>query len=96
MGPAVNAVMAFGVGLPRRSWASLGGFVIAASAALGLLVALGQVARDAVEQGEQRRLATETHWQATWRCNALRERGARLDCLARLSSPPTGVVRQVG
>lgn len=82
------------VGVPRWSRASLGASVVAASAVLVLLLAMGQVARHAVDQGEQRRLATALYWQATWKCQALRERTLRRDCLERLQAIPPAAAAQ--
>jgi hypothetical protein len=85
------------VAMPRWLGASLGPFAFAALAALVLLLVLGQVLRHAVEQGDERRRATATHWQATWKCQALRERAPRLSCLARLrGTPPAGVAQPRG
>lgn len=82
------------IGAPRWSQASLGALAIAASAALVLLLAVGQVARHAVDLGEQRRRATAMHWESTWKCQALREREPRRDCLARLRDPMPGAEAQ--
>lgn len=72
------------IGAPRWSRASIGALAVAASAALALLLAVAQVAHHAVDLGEQRRRATAMHWESTWRCQALRGREPRLNCLARL------------
>ncbi|WP_298829608.1 hypothetical protein [uncultured Piscinibacter sp.] len=59
-----------------------------AVAAAGLLVGIGEVAREAVHQGELRRAATARHSQATWRCNTLRSMKQRDACLKELNAPP--------
>lgn len=59
-----------------------------AAASAGLLLGIGEVARDAVHQGELRRAATARHSQATWRCNTLRSMKQRDDCLKELNAPP--------
>jgi hypothetical protein len=80
--------------MPRWFTASLGVFAIASFAGLVMLLFLGQVLRHAVDQGDARRRATAMHWQATWKCQALRERAPRQDCLDRLRGMPSGVVAQ--
>jgi hypothetical protein len=82
------------MGVPRWSRASLIGFAIAVSAVLLLLLALGEVARHAVDLGEQRRRATALHWQATWKCQALRGKAASRDCLERLRAAPPATAAQ--
>ncbi len=61
--------------------------ILAALASAGLLVAFHQVVDEAVRQGELRRVATATHVEAMWRCNALGGRSAvaRQNCLLELN-----------
>ena len=66
--------------------AALVATLVAVSA--GLLVGLGVVAREAVQQGELRRAAVARHSQATWRCKALRSMKQRDACLTELGAPP--------
>jgi hypothetical protein len=61
---------------------------LAAAASAGLLVGIGEVARDAVRQGELRHAATARHSQATWRCNTLRSMQQRDACLKDLNAAP--------
>jgi|CXWL01.1.fsa_nt_gi hypothetical protein len=67
-------------------WAPLWAVILAVVAVVGLMLAFHGVVRGAVEQGEERRLATAALTQATWRCNALRGLGASGACLAQLSA----------
>ncbi|MDP2006816.1 MAG: hypothetical protein Q8K45_14155 [Rubrivivax sp.] len=55
----------------------------AAVAALGLLFALGAVARQAVRQAEARHANTAARADANWRCNTLPARDERMDCRQR-------------
>ena len=55
---------------------------------LALLLAFHQVVRGAVQQGEVLRMATATHADAVWRCNALQGHRMRESCLAQLNAPP--------
>jgi hypothetical protein len=68
--------------------ALLGLGLLGGAAGLGVLLAFHQVMLRSVEQGELRRRATATHWQATWRCNALRDLGQAQACLAQLRVAP--------
>ena len=62
--------------------------MLAALASAGLLVAFHQVVDEAVRQGELRRMATATHVEAMWRCNALsgRSAAAQQNCLLELNA----------
>ena len=55
---------------------------------LGLLLGFQHVVRGGVEQGAQRHKAWVSHADATWRCQALRDRGASTICLAQLGPAP--------
>jgi short-subunit dehydrogenase len=57
--------------------------LVATLAALGLLVALVLVARQAVRLGEERRRAAALMLEATWRCNTLARDWQRADCVLR-------------
>jgi hypothetical protein len=59
-----------------------------AAASAGLLVGIGAVAREAVQQGELRRAAMARHSQATWHCNTLHSMKQRDACLKELNAPP--------
>lgn len=61
--------------------------MLAALTSAALLVAFHQVVDEAVRQGELRRMATATHVEAMWRCNALsgRSAAARQNCLLELN-----------
>ncbi len=59
-----------------------------AAASAGLLVGIGEVAREAVRQGELRHAATARNSQATWRCNTLRSMKQRDACLKELDATP--------
>lgn len=66
---------------------------VVAAASAGLLVGIGEVAREAVRQGELRHAATARHSQAVWRCNTLRSMRQRDACLSELkASPPQEVL----
>jgi len=67
----------------------------AALAVVGLLLAFYQVVRESVARGESMRKATAVHGDGTWRCNALRGRDLRADCLIQLDGPrDTGGAQQ--
>lgn len=68
----------------RQVWAAL----LAAVVLLGLLLAFLQVVREAVRQGELRGRAHALLLEGTWRCNTLRDGGAREACLRRLEPVP--------
>jgi hypothetical protein len=68
--------------------------VLAASGALALLLAFGQVLVQAVLDGEQRRQAMARLGRATWQCNALRVRAERLACLDQLRAVAPGAASQ--
>ena len=70
--------------MPSPPWTGM----LAALASAGLLVAFHQVVDEAVRQGELRRMATATHVEAMWRCNALsgRSPAARQNCLLELNA----------
>lgn len=70
----------------RTWWTAL----LAGAALLGLLLAFQQVVRGAVRQGELRNRTHLLVLDATWRCNALRERTRREACLRRIDSAPPG------
>lgn len=55
---------------------------------LGLLLAFHQVVRSAVRQGEVRREITALHNAAAFRCNELRGRPVRDDCMKKLNASP--------
>jgi hypothetical protein len=54
----------------------------------GLMFALGQVSRQAIQQGEIRRAATAANTTAFWNCHSSHSRALRDSCLAQLK-PPT-------
>lgn len=53
----------------------------------GMVLALGQILRQAVQQGEIRRAATAANTAAFWSCHSLHSRGLRDSCLAQLNRP---------
>lgn len=68
----------------RPFWAAL----LVAVLLFGLLLAFQRVVHGAVQQGELRRRATALLHEATWRCNALRERAPREACLQHIRAVP--------
>jgi hypothetical protein len=58
----------------------------AALMVLGLLVAFQQVVAQGVEQAEQRRAATASQHESTWRCKLVHEPAARDNCLAQIGT----------
>jgi hypothetical protein len=60
---------------------------LALVAALALILALVQVVRGAVQQGDLRRQASAEHADATWRCKALQGLLQRKTCLKELETP---------
>lgn len=74
--------------------AALTWLVILAAVAIGALVlALGAVSRQAVQQGEIRRAATAANTAAFWSCHDSHSRALRDSCLTQLRLPtdtPTG------
>jgi hypothetical protein len=63
--------------------------IVAALAILGLLLAIQQVVRGAVQRGDMRRRAAAEQAEATWRCKALSGLLLRANCLSQLSAAPT-------
>jgi hypothetical protein len=61
---------------------------LAALLILGLLLGFHQVVRDAVRQGEALRMTAASRAEAVWRCNTLTRTRLRVDCLARVDTPP--------
>lgn len=61
---------------------------MAALTLLGLLLAFHQVVRSAVRQGEVRREIAALHNAAVFRCNELRGRLVRDNCLKQLEALP--------
>jgi hypothetical protein len=57
---------------------------VAALTCIGLLVGLQQVVQQGVLQGSLRRAAAASHEDAVWRCNMLRGKRPRDDCLLLL------------
>ena len=53
----------------------------------GLVLALGQILRQAVRQGEIRRAATATNTAAFWNCHSSHSRELRDSCLVQLNLP---------
>jgi hypothetical protein len=53
-----------------------------------LLLAIHQVMRDAVLQGELLRKTHAAYTEATWRCNASRNLSLRESCMAKLTALP--------
>ena len=53
----------------------------------GLVLALGQIVRQSVRQGEIRRVATAANTTAFWQCHSSHSRELRDSCLARLNLP---------
>src|SRR5512143_458004 len=53
----------------------------------GLVLALGQILREAVRQGEIRRAATAANTTAFWHCHSSNLRALRDSCLAQLNRP---------
>ena len=53
----------------------------------GLVLALGQILRHAVRQGEIRRAATAANTTAFWHCQSSHSRALRDSCLAQLDLP---------
>jgi hypothetical protein len=74
---------------PRRDErVALVWLVILATLTIGALVlALGQVSYQAVQQGEGRRAATATYAAAFWICHGSHSRELRDSCLAQLNLP---------
>ncbi len=60
----------------------------AAATALALLAGFAVVLRQAVAQGEQRRLETARQALARWRCTTLPDRAASAACLVALRTAP--------
>lgn len=73
---------------PRRAVAG----ALALTAMIGLLAALHHVTRESVREGERRRVATATYWQASWQCSHLPGPGWQKDCLARLQEAAPAAV----
>jgi hypothetical protein len=72
----------------RDERAALGWLAILAALAIAVLVlALGQVFQQAVQQGDVRRAATSANTAAFWRCQSSRSRELRDSCLAQLNLP---------
>ena len=70
----------------RDGRSALGWLVILAALTIGALVlALGQVSHQAVQQGEIRRAATAANAAAFWSCHSSRSRELRDSCLAQLN-----------
>lgn len=63
----------------------------AAVAVLALLLAFEQVVRHVVQQGEVRRRTDAAYADGLWRCNALRQRQLRADCMTRLDGVVTAL-----
>lgn len=61
---------------------------LAVLATAGLLAAFGQVLREAVQQGQQRREATARHSVASWHCASMRSLQLRDACLVELNTTP--------
>jgi hypothetical protein len=74
---------------PRVAWAG----VLALMAMLGLLAALHHVTRESVREGERRRVAAATYWQASWQCSQLPGPSRQKDCLARLHEEAPAAVQ---
>ena len=69
----------------RDARAVLGWLVILAALTIGALVlALGQVSRQAVQHGEIRRAATAANTEAFWSCHRSHSRTLLDSCLAQL------------
>ena len=73
---------------PNAAPAALWPWVLAIATIVGLLLALHQVLREAVFQGELQRKANAAYAEATWRCNASRGASLRDRCLAKLIALP--------
>jgi len=56
-----------------------------------LLLAFHQVVAQSVRQGELLRMATASHAEAVWRCNAMRGARVKQSCLEQLNKPPSPV-----
>jgi len=63
--------------------------VVAALAILGLLLAIQQVVRGAVQRGDMRRQAVAVQAESTWRCKALSGLLLRASCLSQLNAAQT-------
>ncbi|HSV70038.1 MAG TPA: hypothetical protein VLI72_07995 [Methylibium sp.] len=63
-------------------WAAL----LAALLLIGLLLAYDAVLRQAIRQGEQRRVAAAAQLDGQWRCRTLRGRSAVDGCLRQLAA----------
>jgi hypothetical protein len=61
--------------------------ILATLAIGGLVLALGQILRQAVRQGEIRRTATAANTTAFWHCHSSHSRALRDSCLAQLNLP---------
>jgi len=61
--------------------------ILAALTIGALVVALGQVSHQAVQQGEMRRAATAANTAAFWSCHSSHNRALRDSCLALLDLP---------
>jgi hypothetical protein len=73
--------------LPPAARFALVPTALALVAALGLILALFQVVRGAVQQGDTRRQESAARVEATWRCKALRGLVLRENCLMQLEPP---------
>ncbi len=77
-----------GNGSGKDERAALGWLVILAALTIGaLVVALGQVSHQAVQQGESRRAATAADTTAFWICQNSHSRELLDSCVAQLNPP---------